>query len=324
MSDNDFNGIDIVGNYRKNYSIPPEAVVTREMVLQHWNLERGLTKELLETTPANRWEVFERAYSRLYNELDWLNKLVHAGLNTPAAIRYRAWVDAIGDPPKKIYEIGSGKGTMISYLSTLGYDCKATEITRERGGKFLEGNESVKLGNTDGIHLDQFEEPDTYDVVLSDQVIEHFHPKDILQHFKGVHSILKKGGHYIFSTPHMYTGPHDVSKVFQCATAKGMHLKEYKFEELIRVAREAGFTKVTFAYKFSHELEKIKFDKLFRLLGVGKDRQKAIASKAFYNMVNISERAISLVPGLKAKKAVAGLLTRPKLFLGNIFLDVTK
>ncbi|RYG26717.1 MAG: methyltransferase domain-containing protein, partial [Chitinophagaceae bacterium] len=229
MEQNNFTGIDIVGRYRKNYSIPAEAEVTREMVMHHWNLERGLTKELMETTPANRWEVFERNYSRLYNELDWLNKLVHSGLSTPPAVRYRAWVDAIGPAPKKIYEIGSGKGTMISYLSTLGYDCKATEITRERGGKFLEGNENVKLGNTDGIHLDQFEEKSSYDVVLSDQVIEHFHPKDILEHFEGVHSILKPGGHYIFSTPHMYTGPHDVSIVFNCDTAMGMHLKEYKF-----------------------------------------------------------------------------------------------
>jgi len=324
MEDNNFTGIDIVTRYRKNYSIPEDAVVTRDMVMHHWNLERGLTKELMETTPANRWEVFERSYSRLYYELDWLNKLVHSGLNTPPDIRYRAWVDAIGAPPKKIYEIGSGKGTMISYLSTLGYDCKATEITRERGGKFLEGNENVKLGNTDGIHLDQFEEKDTYDVVLSDQVIEHFHPNDILEHFQGVYNILKSNGHYIFSTPHMFTGPHDVSKVFKCGEARGMHLKEYKFRELINVAKQAGFKKVTFAYKFSHELEKTKFDKLFRLVGIGKNTQKNIASKTFYNLVNFSEKLISVVPGLKAKKAVAKLLSKPKLFLGNIFLDVSK
>jgi SAM-dependent methyltransferase len=324
MNEVNLKGLDIVRRYRKNYSIPEEALVTKEMVLHHWELERGLTKELLATTPANRWEVFESAYSRLYNELDWLNKLVHAGLNTPPAVRYRAWVDAIGEPPKKIYEIGSGKGTMISYLSTLGYDCKATEITRERGGKFLEGNENVKLGNTDGIHLEQFEQPDTYDTVLSDQVIEHFHPKDILAHFEGVHKILKKGGHYIFSTPHIYTGPHDVSAVFNCSKAMGMHLKEYKFAELAAAARQAGFKDITFAYKFSHELEKVKFDKIFRLLGIAKDQQKRFASKIFYNTVRVSEKLISAIPGWRSRKAVAKLLTRPKLFLGNIFLDITK
>lgn len=324
MEDNNFTGIDIVGRYRKNYSIPADAELTRDMVMHHWNLERGLTKELMETTPANRWEVFERSYSRLYNELGWLNKIVHADLKTPPEIRYRAWVDAIGPAPKKIYEIGSGKGTMISYLSTLGYDCKATEVTRERGGKFLKGNEQVKLGNTDGIHLDQFEEKGSYDVVLSDQVIEHFHPKDIAEHFAGVYSILKPGGHYIFSTPHIYTGPHDVSAVFQCTTAMGMHLKEYKFSELVQVARQAGFRKITFAYKFTHELNKAKVDKIFRLLGIQPEAQKAIASRAYYNIIRLSEKFISIVPGLKRKKAVAKLLTRPRLFLGNIFLDISR
>src|SRR5438552_15929883 len=103
-------GLDIVNRYKKNYSISEESLITKEMVLQHWDLERKLTKELLASTRESRWEVFEKSYTTLYHELAWLNKLVHEKINTSLKLRYSRWVDAIGPSPKKIYEIGSGKG----------------------------------------------------------------------------------------------------------------------------------------------------------------------------------------------------------------------
>jgi len=324
MKDIDFTHLDIVKRYKANYSIPKEVSVSKEMVLQHWALERQLTDELLNSTKENRWEIFEKCYTELYHELAWLNTIVHASINIPLKIRYRAWTDAIGPVPQKIYEIGSGKGTMISYLSTLGHSCKATEITRERGGKFLNGNNDVELGNTDGIHLDQFEEPESYDVLLSDQVIEHMHPDDVLEHFKGAFSILKTGGRYIFSTPHIFTGPHDVSKVFGSPTAIAMHLKEYTFKELSSIAKQAGFKNVTYANKFSSEIDKAKIGDVIKKIGVTEEQQKRAIGAIYYNLVTLSENAIALMPGIKLKKAFAKALHKVKFFSGNIFLEVTK
>ena len=72
---------------------------------------------------------------------------------------------------------------------------------------------------------------ESLDIVFSDQLIEHFHPEETELHFRLVNRILKKGGKYIFRTPHALTGPHDISKYF-CDEPEGFHLKEWTFSEL--------------------------------------------------------------------------------------------
>ena len=128
---------------------------------------------------------------------------------------------------------------MISYLASLGYNCKATEITRERGDKFSTNYSNLSWGISDGVHLESFELTNSYNVVISNQVIEHIHPADLLEHFKGVLSILSNGGKYILDTPHRYIGPSDVSRVFKCDRPLGMHLKEYTFQELKELLAQA-------------------------------------------------------------------------------------
>jgi len=80
------------------------------MVLQHWDLERQLTNELLATIKENRWEIFEKCYTTLYHDLAWLNKLVHGRINISPEIRYKTWVDVIGSSLKKFMKLVQGKG----------------------------------------------------------------------------------------------------------------------------------------------------------------------------------------------------------------------
>ena len=150
-------GSQLIKRYKNNYQIPDEAPVTEDMILHHWTLEKKLTDELKKSTPKSRWDVFEKAYTKLYHELPWLNEYTDTENQITAEKEYKKWVRAIGKKPKLIYEIGTGKGKMIQYLDSIGYSCKGTEITKERGEKFLSGSNTVQLGNTDGIHLDQFE-----------------------------------------------------------------------------------------------------------------------------------------------------------------------
>jgi 2-polyprenyl-3-methyl-5-hydroxy-6-metoxy-1,4-benzoquinol methylase len=165
------------------------------MILAHWELEKQLTRELLASTPENRWEVFERCYNRLYREIEWMNRLVGQSDTTLPAERYKTWIATIGTPPQKIYEIGSGKGSMIVYLVECGFECKATEITQERGAKHVTlSHQRLSWGTSDGVHVDRFEPPETYDVVVSSQVIEHLHPEDLTAHLRGVYTILSKNG----------------------------------------------------------------------------------------------------------------------------------
>lgn len=166
-------GQELINRYRKNYNIPVDANITEEMILAHWELEKRLTRQLLESSPENRWETFDRCYTTLYSELEWVNKLADSGTTLPSSQLYEIWPCLIGEPSKEIYETGSGKGELITYLAGCGYKCKGTEITHERGKKHVSGHPNLSRDISDGVHLDEFEDTNSYDVVVSNQVIEH-------------------------------------------------------------------------------------------------------------------------------------------------------
>ena len=300
-------GTELVARYKAVYSMRDEAPVTEQMILTHWELEKQLTAELLASTPQNRWETFDRSYTRLYDELGWLNRLVDA--SEPAAAvnpsQHRKWHGAIGAAPLRVYEIGSGKGELIKYLAAQGFTCKATEVTRERGAKHVDGAmPNLSWGISDGVHLDRFEGGAGYDVVISDQVLEHLHPDDVAAHLRGVRGILKPGGRYIFRTPHRFSGPHDVSRVFKCDSPKGMHLKEYTQREFIAALREAGFRQI------HHPFMPIRHATLRRWIGW------------VYLRVLVSvEDALSLIRGHRSRRRYAQLLRRLHLFSDNVALS---
>ena len=221
--------------YRDNYGIPPElAEPTIAQVEFHLALERSLTAELLASSPETRWDTFQRCYDNLYTSLPWLS-------STGAEPELTAWTRVLGLPPQRVYEVGSGAGRLAAGLASRGFDVTATDVSRERGGD-RPTRPGLTWDVTDGVKLDSFAETLTFDAVISDQVIEHLHPDDALTHFEGAKAILRPGGRYVFRTPHAYTGPHDVSRVFGFDAPIGMHLREYTNRELNAKLRLAGFT----------------------------------------------------------------------------------
>ncbi len=301
----------LIDRYKKNYNIPDDAEITEEMILRHWKLEKRLTKELLGSNPKNRWEVFERCYSTLYSELWWLNKFIGAGNTIPPSQRYKNWIDLIGQPPKKIYEVGSGKGEMITYLANCGYKCRATEITRERGQKYASDHPQLSWSISDGVHLERFEDPNSYDVVISDQVIEHLHPDDLYDHFKGVLSILSSRGKYIFVTPHKYVGPSDISRVFKRNKPMGMYLKEYTYQELKELLEQAGFKDIRAV---------LRIPIIAQLVGI---YIKPKASRTYLLYLCVIEKLISLLPHQTLRRKAARLSSL-FLFFPNIFIIAQK
>ena len=309
-------GAELVDRYKRNYGIPAEAEITEEMVLAHWALEKRLTRELLDSTSENRAETFERCYAHLYGELTWLNRFVGQADPTPPEERYKPWIEAIGSPPLSVYEIGSGKGDLIAYLSRRGFKCKGTEITRERGEKHQSPDPNLSWGTSDGVHLASVERAGTFDLVISDQVIEHLHPADLKTHLRNVHAILAPDGRYVISTPHRFTGPHDVSRVFRSDRPEGMHLKEYTYRELVAAAHVAGFQSV------HHVGLPSKLRRL--LLHWGADSRRGIAGVLYLRLLLIVELFLMAVPGHRLRCVSAQALDGTRLFNGNIFLALRK
>jgi SAM-dependent methyltransferase len=234
---------EIVRRYKANYCIPEGAPITKSMVQHHVEIEHQLKQALVSSAPAERADVWIESYDQLYQELPWLAE--QASVNSDdSAINYGHFLKLI-EPGSTVIEVGSGVGTLARFLTENGRACVATEITAERG---IREDGIVTWHTTDGVHLDDFEPPDSYDFVVSTQVIEHLHPDDIERHFRGAYAVLKNRGSYILETPHAFFGPADLSRVLSLDRPEFMHLKEYTHRELAAAARNAGFTDVAAIY----------------------------------------------------------------------------
>jgi len=305
-------GQELIDRYKRNYGIPLESDITEGMILRHWELERRLRGELLESTPDNRWDVFERCYGELYGELCWLTELTNAIQADPPHVRFGNWVNLIGSPPQKIYEVGSGKGELIGYLASCGNQCKASEITDERGEKWASAHPNLTWGVSDGIHLGRFEPAGHYDAVISNVVIEHLHPDDLLNHFRGVHTILKHGGRYFVTTSHVSVGPSDISSVFGRNSPMGMHLKEYTYREIACLLKEAGFFRISSVLRLPIRIR--------RLLG---GHTMTRVSSSYLSYLCVVEDVISILPR-QYQRRLASRVLKLILFAPNIMVVGTK
>jgi SAM-dependent methyltransferase len=288
---------ELLSRYRENYGISFDtAEPTIEQVQFHLELERSLTAELLASTPEDRWDTFQRCYDSLYTSLPWL-------LSTGAEPEVSVWARVLGSPPQRVYEVGSGAGRLAAGLASGGFEVTATDISRERGGNRV-AREGLTWDVTDGVNLDRFADENSFDAVISDQVIEHLHPDDVLRHFEGAKTILHNSGRYIFRTPHAYTGPHDVSRVFGLDDPVGMHLREYTNRELNGKLSQAGFASI-------HGV--IAVPQRFNKLGL----PAAVVSKALMTYLVGVEAALSTVHPSRRRRAIVRYLRgpfKPRLF----------
>ena len=302
-------GQELVERYKKNYHISPEAEITEEMVLSHWELEKRLTGEILESSRENRWEVTDRCYTELYSRLDWLNKYCNTTDCLPEEKKFHRWSSLLGKAPLSVYEIGSGKGELISFLAKSGHRCKGTEITRERGKKYTLEGSNLSWGTSDGVHLEGFEEANSFDVVISSHVVEHLHPDDLGEHLANVRGILKEGGHYLLTTPHGYIGPGDISAVFKRERTMGMHLKEYTFREMREALKRAGFRKVSAVWSLIPQ-------GICRTLGVSINPRR---SRLYLSYLCFLEGFLGRIPSQSVRRVVSllavGLFFEPFIFL---------
>jgi len=289
---------EVIARYRSVFSIPTHVPVTEDMIWQHVNLEYKLTGILLQSTPDERSTVWAESYDQLYGELPWLAQY-SGGDESVTNLQYSYLLKIIPEGTKSI-EIGSGSGRLARYLTRNNRPCIATEITPKRGER---ADREIEWHATDGIHLTDYEGPATYSSAISMQVIEHFHPDDVYQHFQSMFELLKPNGRYILTTPHAFLGPADLSTVFRLERPYFMHLKEYTHRELGDIARKVGFRTVAAVY--------------IPPTAVRKNFDVKIYSRLLYRYLRMMERLIG-------QSRPPHLLLRALLFRGDVFLVVTK
>jgi 2-polyprenyl-3-methyl-5-hydroxy-6-metoxy-1,4-benzoquinol methylase len=242
--------------YRSTYGIPAEIALTPEMVALHWRVERDGRAAMLESEPSGRLEAGARAYDDLRRACTWFKAYDASPPLGETAFLYAPFDRLVGNA-RSVFEVGSGNGDLITFLARKGRRCVGSEPSVEPEGKYAPEANSLEWHRANGVDLERSEPGASYDVVISNQVVEHMHPNDLETHSRSVLAILKPGGRYILATPHVYLGPADLSQVFGLKQAVCHHLKEYRYWELARVLTQAGFVRLEAFYVVPKPIRKL-------------------------------------------------------------------
>jgi SAM-dependent methyltransferase len=228
--------------------------LTADLRRQWYELERRLADELRASSRDERARAYEEKYETLYT---FLRSAGYLQPETPfGELTYNLdLLVSLVQPRSRFLEIGSGTGTVALAMAKLGHEVVATEIAPTLLS--ILHRRLAPLGvlvlRANALTLDV---PGLFDVVYSNDLIEHLHEDDTPRHLNAVHRHLRKGGRYIIVTPNRYSGPHDISAGFS-RVARGFHLKEWTYRELERILRAAGFTQIETVGVRSHLLWKI-------------------------------------------------------------------
>lgn len=232
------NGNDLHSQVKLKRPLPENR--TFAQVLNHYTIEKSIALRLKAATREERKKIYPSMYEELLEKVPDHSRL--AGTDSPEKIvgknrKKIKLVDRFINDTTTFVEFAPGDCSFVYLVCSQVKKAYAIDISDQRSNK--EGqpaNFTLEIYNGYDLTL-----PDTFsDVVFSDQFIEHLHPEDIDCHLSLAFRILKKGGRYIFRTPHRFFGPWDISGYFS-DVAEGFHLKEWTFTELDRCLKTAGF-----------------------------------------------------------------------------------
>jgi SAM-dependent methyltransferase len=210
---------------------------------EHWLIEQELREELLRARPEDRPSAYKEVYERLYREVPWheANTRSEAEDESYEDLWFRLYRPLMKDGDVLV-DLGCGRGSLLrrfagSLERCIGIDVADAMIDLSRSG----GAENVEF--VAGSVVTPPLAPESADVVVSRQVMEHLHPDDVPGHLRAVRRLLRPGGRFLIETPSRLTGPWDISRRFTEA-ATGFHLREYTIGELTTLLRDAGFRRV--------------------------------------------------------------------------------
>jgi SAM-dependent methyltransferase len=213
-----------------------------ERLRAHYEIEVELADRLRNAPTDARRELYGRVYDELFARVPDHPQLVRRADPAEQAEYARRQVELIIRflPPGGHYiEIGAGDCATVRGVAAFAGRATAVEVSAEIVPPDLPANVDVAISDGVSVPVD----PGSADVVYSNQLMEHLHPDDAAEQLRNIATALRPGGRYICITPNRLTGPHDISAGFD-DEARGFHLAEYTYGELIPAFKAAGFRRV--------------------------------------------------------------------------------
>jgi ubiquinone/menaquinone biosynthesis C-methylase UbiE len=219
---------------------------TPERLRHHYEVEKELASRLRASTREERPALFQKLYQELFNRVPDHPRLTRQESETGNARRVQNQLNLLRNflqPGHTLVEFAPGDGRLATaaaqWVGSTGRVIGVDISDQRAAGQAVPAN--FELVVYDGYHLDL---PDSVaDVVFSYQFLEHLHPEDINLHFELANRLLKPGGWYVLSTPHRYSGPHDIARHFGSELVC-FHFQEWTYGSMERTVRAAGFSEL--------------------------------------------------------------------------------
>ncbi len=203
-----------------------------------FELERNLRTRILNSRREDRHSVTVAAYEELFRKFPQHSVFQVTDEERQQEGRLGAgMIVPLSRPGHSILEIGCGRGDVLLALARCGRRCYGVEPS-QRMLSMCQAHQQARIvfGTADELSFPD----DSFDLVFSQQVLEHLHPDDVPECFAEAFRVIRPGGILSVETPNRRTGPQDISRGFT-KSAQGLHLKEWSVCELVAQFRRAGF-----------------------------------------------------------------------------------
>ena len=231
----------MVAQYPSIERFSHDVGLSADILVRSFALEKAFHHDMrTEADPARRRVMYNELYTRvfeIYGAEFRINLEAEAGPKDAMVEMLRPELQG-----RAILDIGCGAGEFLLSCARkvepsrlLGIDVFAKDMDV--------GERHLRFRRADVIRFDLGER---FDVVVTDNVMEHIAPQDVEDHLASIHNALEPGGLLMIFTPNRHFGPWDVTRILDDTyagnvPAQGSHLHEYTHAELAETLTHAGF-----------------------------------------------------------------------------------
>lgn len=228
-----------------------ETGIPEENLVAAFEIERAFHRDILEThDPVERRKMYADVYTRVHPLL----RSSHPQPPVSESHRGMARLFRRELMGKSVLDVGCGTGELLFAIEAsfphgelCGMDVSTAHLPDSGSVRFIEADVT-------DFRLDR-----TFDVVLSNQVLEHIAPEDVPQHLNAISRVLSDAGTAIMCLPNRFWGPSDVTRIVDnrycgLTPAQGTHLNEGSYKELVPVLKRHGFIRIRTVFPLADRL----------------------------------------------------------------------
>jgi len=245
-----------LNKFQKKYNF------SEEILINAFEIEREFHQKIL-TEPL--FEKRQKMYSEVYNA-------VHILMPDKSVANSNDKMVRIFDKElknKSVLDVGCGTGRFLKTIACSLPHKKLVGIDISVPNTPQNNSEiDFRIGN-----IVNFDVGEKFDVVYSNQVIEHIAPADIPVHLVSITRAMKDDAIFILRTPNRLFGPCDITRIIDFTytgkiAAQGTHINEATYTEIIPILKESGFTHfrtICYLSKINFYLKNARFSTAFPL-----------------------------------------------------------